>query len=98
MQAARIFAVFSHLECATFQPFHRLPQPGNGFGFKNDSTAILTGEVKIFLQVDFPRAKRQMVFSACRIMKVEMMQFIPVVQKRGFIYMACSVIMANIEG
>ena len=98
MQAARIFAVFSHLECATFQPFHRLPQPGNGFGFKNDSTAILAGKAKILLQVDFSRAKRQMVFSACRIMKVEMMQFIPVVQKRGFIYMACSVIVADIEG
>lgn len=98
MQAARIFAVFSHFESMTFQTFHRLPQPGNGFGFKNDSTAILAGKAKILLQVDFPRAKRQVVFPACRIMKVEMMQFIPVVQKRGFIYMACSVIMADIEG
>lgn len=98
MQAARIFAVFSHLECVTFQPFHRLPQPDNGFGFKNDSTAILAGKVKILLQVDFPHAKRQVVFSARRIMKVEMVQFIPVVQKRGFIYMACSVIVADIEG
>lgn len=90
--------MFSHFECATFQPSHGLPQPGNSFRFKNDSTAILTGKAKILLQVDFPCAKRQMVFSACRIMKVEMMQFIPVVQKRGFIYMACSVIVADIEG
>lgn len=90
--------MFSHLECVTFQPFHRLPQPGNGFGFKNDSTAILAGKAKILLQVDLPRAKRQVIFPASRIMKVEMMQFIPVVQKRGFIYMACSVIMADIEG
>ena len=82
----------------TFQPFHRLPQPGNGFRFKNDSTAILAGKAKILLQVDFPCAKRQMVFPACRIMKVEMMQFIPVVQMCGFIYMACSVIVADIGG
>lgn len=58
----------------------------------------MAGKAKILLQVDFSRAKRQMVFSACRIMKVEMVQFIPVVQKRGFIYMACSVIVADIEG
>lgn len=51
--------MFSHLECANFQPFHRLPQPGNGFGFKNDSTAILAGKAKIFLQVDFPPCQAQ---------------------------------------
>ena len=58
-------------------PPDRFPQPLNSLGFQDSPALLCLRQSKIFLQIDLPRAQREMVLLPHPVVKMEVAQPLP---------------------
>ena len=78
-------------------PTDRRLQTFDRFGFQHNPTVLFFGKRQIFSDIQFPRAKRHVVFLSHRIMKMHMAQMFLVLKNIRLIHTATAMIVPNIK-
>lgn len=80
------------------EPCDRLAQGVGGFGLQHDAAVVRTGKRQVFRKIEFARTERKVVLPAERVVAVDMVQPLGVLQNDRFIRAADTVVVSDVKG